>query len=329
MTTSSIQLSRLPPPDVVEPIDFEDLYAQAQVLLKQFWPAFDASVESEPVTACLQVIAYIAMGLRQRVNDAARACFLATAKKADLDNLGAYFGVERLVIVPADPQHAIEEVLEEDDDFRDRITLAPSSFSVAGPEAAYVFHARSASGDVLDASATSPEPSDIRALVLDVLASHGAPPALVDAMTAALDGAAWPGDVFVSVLSRKGDGTASQELLDTVAATVGANDKRPMTDHVMVQSAEIVPYAIKASLWSFAGPDPDIAMAAAREKLDAYVADSRRLGRDITLSGIYASLQVAGIQNVDLVEPAANVVVGNTQAAHCEGIKLTYGGIGD
>lgn len=326
--TSAIQLSKLPPPDVVETLDFEALYDQAKAKLLELWPTFNADVESEPANAILQVLAYIAIGLRQRVNDAARACFLATAKKNDLDNLGALLGVQRLTLVPAQPELDIAAVMESDDDYRDRITLAPASFSVAGPADAYVYHARSASGDVLDASATSPEPEDIKALVASVLVANGATQALQEAMTAALEAAAWPGDVSVAVLSRNGDGTAPQALLDTVAATVSADNVRPLTDHVTVQSAEIIPFDIEATLYTFAGPDADIALSASRTSLDAYLASSRRLGRDITLSGIYAALQVAGIQNVKLASPTATIVVGDTQAAYCRTITLNYGGIG-
>lgn len=326
--TSAIQLSKLPPPDVVETLDFEALYQQAQAKLLELWPTFTADVESEPANAILQVLAYIAMGLRQRVNDAARACFLATAKKNDLDNLGALLGVQRLTLVAAQPELDIAAVMESDDDYRDRITLAPASFSVAGPADAYVYHARSASGDVLDASATSPEPEDIKTLVASTLVAHGATQALQDALAAALDAATWPGDVSVAVLSRNGDGTAPQSLLDTVAATVSADNVRPLTDHVTVQSAEIIAFDIEATLYTFAGPDADIALAASRTSLDAYLASSRRLGRDITLSGIYAALQVAGIQNVELASPTATIVVGDTQAAYCRSITLHYGGIG-
>lgn len=326
--TSAIQLSKLPPPDVVETLDFEALYHQAQAKLLELWPTFTADVESEPANAILQVLAYIAMGLRQRVNDAARACFLATAKKNDLDNLGALLGVQRLTLVPAQPELDIAAVMESDDDYRDRITLAPASFSVAGPADAYVYHARSASGDVLDASATSPDPDDIKALIANVLAANGATQALQETMAAALDAATWPGDVSVAVLSRNGDGTAPQALLDTVAATVSADNVRPLTDHVTVQSAEIIPFDIEATLYTFAGPDADIALAASRTSLDDYLDSSRRLGRDITLSGIYAALQVAGIQNVELASPTATIVVGDTQAAYCRSITLNYGGIG-
>lgn len=324
-----IQLSRLPPPDVVENIAFEALYADAAADLKARWDKFNPAQESSPLAKVLQSIVYVAMGLRQRINDASRAVMLAQAKGKDLDNLGALLGVLRLVITPADPENGLPDpVMEEDDDYRERITLAPSSFSVAGPEAAYRFHARSASGAVLDASATSPEPDDIKALVLGVLAQHSAAAELVDAMTVALDTATWPGDVIVSVLSRDDDGTAPPELLDTVAATVSAESVRPLTDHVIVQSAEILKFDVKAKLWTFAGPDSDVALAAARAGLDAYLADSRRLGRDITLSGLYASLQVAGIQNVVLEAPTATIVVGDTQAAYCQSIELEYEGVG-
>lgn len=39
----------------------------------------------------------------QRVNDAVRAVFLASVQKADLDQIGAAFNVERMEIVPANP----------------------------------------------------------------------------------------------------------------------------------------------------------------------------------------------------------------------------------
>ncbi|WP_036129249.1 baseplate assembly protein [Luteibacter mycovicinus] len=294
--TDAIQLSKLPPPDVVETLDFETLYAAAKAKFKELKPDFNIDLESSSPAKILQVFAYVAMNLRQHVNDASRANMLAQATGSNLDNLAALLGVLRLVITPADPANGIPDaVMESDDDFRDRITLAPASFSVAGPEAAYEFHARSASGDVLDASATSPQ----------------------------------PGYVVVSVLSRTDDGTASAALLNTVNATVSAENVRPLTDFVTVQSAEIVPFALQARLWSFAGPDSSVALAAAAANLDAYLAASRRLGRDITLSALYAALQVPGIQNVIIDSPAATIVVSDTQAAYCTGKQLTYEGIGE
>jgi phage-related baseplate assembly protein len=292
--SDAIQLSKLPPPDVVEVLSFEQYYAEAKGRLKALYPAWDADVESDPINKLLQVLAYVVMQERAKKNDDARAAYLATAKRADLDNWAANLSVTRLTITPAVPEQDIPAVMESDDDLRDRCTLAPSSYSVAGPDAAYVFHARSASGLVLDAKTTSPSPSV----------------------------------VVVSVMSRDGDGTASAELLATVDEFVSAAKVRPLTDQVIVQSAEIVPFSIEATLWTFAGPDADVALANARAGLDAYLADSRKLGRDITLSGLYAALQVAGIQNVELVSPTASIVIDDTQAGYCESVTINYGGIG-
>jgi len=338
--TSAIQLDRLPPPDVVEPLNFETILSQGKTLFQQLWeaqrkadvtlPAIDLDRESEPVVKQLQLTAYVALGLRQRVNDSARANLLATAKGTDLDNLGAFFGVKRLTLREARPELGLAAVYELDDDYRERITLAPASFSVAGPEAAYVFHARSASGDVLDASAISPKPDDIRAIVLGVLASRRATAELITDMTRALDTATWPGEVIVSVLSRHGDGQADAALIEAVEARVNDDGVRPLTDFVTVKSAEIVRFKVRAKLSYYAGPDPTVAMAAARRQLDTYLAESRRLRRSIARSGLFASLHAAGIQKVELLEPLADIDISSTQAAYCDpsDIELEDGGIG-
>jgi phage-related baseplate assembly protein len=289
----SIQLDKLPPPDVVEKLNAETIYAIAKDKLKAAWPAFNADVESDPINKLLQVLAYIVMMERQRKNDDARACFLATATKADLDNWAANLGTERLLISPAIPEKGIAAIYESDDDLRDRCRLAPDGFSVAGPDSAYEFLARSASGEVLSAKVSSPS----------------------------------PGRVVISLLSREGDGSASPELIAKVQAALSARTRRPLGDAVTVKSADIVAYELRAILWCYEGPDPDIAMDAARKSLAAYLKESRKVGRDITLSGIYAALKVAGIQDVELLAPLANIVVDNTQAAFCREPVITYGGI--
>jgi phage-related baseplate assembly protein len=50
-------------------------------------------------------------------------------------------------------------------------------------------------------------------------------------MTAALDGATWPGTVLISLLSSLGDGTASDAEIEAVEMAVAENeDVRPLTD---------------------------------------------------------------------------------------------------
>ena len=294
---SAIDLSLLPVPDVVETLDFEAILAAMKADLAARAPEMAAvlALESEPVVKLLEVVAYWVVLGRARVNDAAEAVMLARATGADLDNLAALFGVVRLVISPGNPSAIppVPPTLESDADLRRRAQLALEGFSTAGPEGAYVFHALSASADVLDASAVSPS----------------------------------PGDVLVTVLSRTGSGAAPAPLLATVAAALNAEDVRPLCDNVVVQSAAIVNYAITATLHFYAGPDSAVVMTAAQAAATAYAAAQHRLGRDVTLSGLFAALHQPGVQRVVLAAPAATLTIGSAQASWCTGITLTNGGI--
>jgi len=292
-TSSAVDLSALPPPDLVPQSDFEARLAAKIARLITTLPAFDALVESDPAIKLLESDSYDEQLLAQACNDAARQMLLAFAAGANLDQLGALLGVVRLELTPADPETGAAAVMESDSEFRARILLAPHSFSVAGPERAYVYHALSASSDVLDASATSPT----------------------------------PGQVVVSVLSRTGDGTAPAGTLAAVEAVLTDDEVRPLTDEVIVQSADIVSFAIEANIWLYAGPDPNLIVEAAEASLDAYLSKARRLGRDIPRSAIIAAIHVAGVQRVEIVSPAADQVMTMLQAAWCDDITLTYAGV--
>lgn len=292
---TGVDLSRLPAPQVIEPLDFETILAQSLAQFQVYFPDFDATVESDPVVKLIQLFAYRELVLRQRLNDAARAVMPAFATGADLDALGALFGVERFILVEADPEAGIAEVLESDADFRRRMVLAPEGFSVAGPVGAYIFHSLSADSEVLDASAVSPD----------------------------------PGEVVVTVLARSGDGTPAPEVLAAVEARLNADNVRPLTDLVTVQAATIVPFAIEAELKLLAGPDSSVVLATAAARLDAHLAAVRRLGRDITRAGIIAALCPEGVQNVLLSSPAADIVMGSDEAGHCTGIDIVNAGIAE
>lgn len=325
---TAVDLSRLPAPDVVETLDFDTLFADAVTRMKAEMPEFEAR-ESDPSTKNLLVIAYVAQLLRQRVNDAARAVMPAFSTRGDLDNLAAAFGITRYELEPADPQTGTEAAMESDTDFRRRMVLAPEGYSVAGPEGAYIFHALSGDSRVLDASATGPKPDDIKALVLSILAQHDAASSLVAAMTIALDTAKWPGQVDVALLSRDGDGTADADLVATVSAYLSADTRRPLTDYVVVKSADIISYAVIATLTLFSGPDAGVVLARAQANVETYVADCHRIGRDVTLSGLYAALHVEGVQKVDLTSPPADIPITRSQAPWCSDISLSIAGNGE
>lgn len=296
---TAVDLSKLPFPDAVEEISFEDLLAAYIADLQARDPAFTALLESDPAYKVMEVCAYREMLLRQRVNEAIKGVTLAYAENADLDQIAANYNVQRLVITPEDPDTVppTPAVMESDADLRRRVQLSFEGFSTAGPEGAYIFHTLGADARVLDAAAYGPPET--------------------------------PGVVRVAVLSREGAGTAPPDLLAAVDATLSAEDVRPLTDQVTVESAVIVNYAVDAELTLYSGPDSEVVAAAAQAALEAYVADNHRLGRDVTLSGIYAALHQEGVQNVELTTPTANVVAAWNQATNCTGITITAVGVGE
>ncbi|ELS7458664.1 baseplate assembly protein [Salmonella enterica] len=298
---ATVDLSLLPVPDVVEELDYETILAERIATLISLYPedqqeavARTLALESEPVVKLLQENAYREVIWRQRVNEAARAVMLAYAIDSDLDNIGANFNVERLVVTPADdttiPPTPAE--MELDADYRLRIQQAFEGMSVAGSTGAYEFHGRSADGRVADISVISPSPAC----------------------------------VTISVLSRENNGAESDELLSIVRNALNAEDVRPVADRVTVQSAQIVDYQISATLFIYPGPESEPVRAAAEAKLKTYISAQHRLGRDIRLSAIYAALHVEGVQRVELAAPVADIVLDKTQASFCTDYQIVIGG---
>ena len=294
MSTTAVNLSGLPMPAAVESLNIEQIIAELKAELIALAPELesDLQLESDPLVKLIQVFALREFALRQRINDASRANMLAYAVGSDLDHRGADWGLTRLVVSPADPATGAAAVMESDEDFRERILLAPEALSVAGPEGAYRSLARNASGEVLDASCTSPS----------------------------------EGVVSVNVLARNATGVPTQALLDVVKAAVSAGDKRPLTDHVLVNAAEVLTYAVEARLTTFPGPDAGVVLSEARARLDAFLAQSFRLGRDVKRNKLVGILEGEGIEDVELISPAANILVSPLQAARCTGVTITHAG---
>ncbi|MDG6881056.1 Uncharacterized homolog of phage Mu protein gp47 [Phocoenobacter uteri] len=292
-----VDLSKLPAPNVLEELDFETLFAERKehfiALFKQDEQAYwrnRLQFESDPVTKLLEENAYLQMLEIARINNAAKATMLAYATGADLDVIGGNFNVQRKVIVQADDSVSppIQQVLESDTDFRLRIQLAFEGMSVAGPRASYVFHALSAHHQVADVSVQSPNPAE----------------------------------VVVSILSTEGNGTASSEILTAVNLALNDDNVRPIGDRVIVKSAEIVAYQIQATIYLYRSPDSEIVKNQAINSLQQFVKERRRMGRDISLSGIYATLQVEGVQRVVLNTPSTDLILTPNQAGYCTNITI-------
>ncbi|ASQ17393.1 baseplate J/gp47 family protein [Enterobacter cloacae] len=290
-----INLSALAVPDAIVVPDATDIFNRWLARLRELDPEFDALVESDPAYKQGEINAYQLTLAFQRVNDAVRAVFLASARGADLSQVGAAFNVSRLVIDPGDQDAVppVEPVYESDDAFRERIQLSWAQMNTAGARNAYRFYAKSADNDVLDADAFGPE-------------THGR-----------------PGEVDVYVLSRTGDGAAGGVLLDAVRRTLSADDVRPLTDFVSVKSAEIVRYTVTAELEIPDGPDAQTVLNNATDVLRAYTLLSRRIKSVVPLSAIYAALQQPGVIRVKLISPVDDLETDAGKAPWCTTINVT------
>lgn len=292
-----VDLSKLDAPKVLEDLDFESLLADRKAEFialfpqdeRAFWQA-RLNLESEPITKLLQEVVYLQLIERNRINNAAKATMLAYASGSDLDVIAANYNVKRQVIQEANNNVTpkIPEILEDDTSLRLRTQLAFEGLSVAGPRSAYIFHALSAHPDVADVSVVSPQPAN----------------------------------VTVTILSRNGQGEANENLLNVVRAKLNDDDIRPIGDRVIVQSAVIQSYEIRAKLHLYRGPEYEPIKAAALKKLTAYTKEKHRLGRDISLSGIYAALHLEGVQRVELISPTADIVLPSSKSAYCTAINL-------
>lgn len=299
----SIDLSLVPAPALIDPLDYEAILTARKAALIALWPEADRpaleatlAIESEALTLFLEESAYRELLLRARINDAARAVMLAYAAGTDLDQIGANYGVARLTLTPANPSAVppVAAVMEADVDYRARILLSLAALSVAGPEDAYLYHAQSADSRVAHVTAQSPT----------------------------------PGEVLITVLGRDGDGTPPADLLTAVATALSAKAVRPLTDHVTVQAPSIVPFAVTATLSTYPGPDAAVVLAQAQAELADYLASVRKIGYDITLSGIYGALQRPGVHRVTLTSPTADIVIDDSSAGHCTGTTLTLASTG-
>ena len=177
---------------------------------------------------------------------------------------------------------------ESDANFRRRVQLAPEGFSTAGPAGAYEFHARSVSTSILDVTVDEPAPGTVHVYIMQDIAAK----------------------------------PISAALIAEVKAALSDDQIRPLTDLVDVKAAILVDYDIDAQLTIADGPDSQTVLNAAIEGANIYVAKRKRFGANITRSGLLAAIHVAGVENVDLVSPAADIAIPATSVAWLTGLAV-------
>lgn len=146
--------------NILELLNYEDINKRLQTDFVALMPEDQRldwgntlMLESEPITKLIELIAYLEVILRNRVNAAARANLLAFATDKDLDRLADFYGVVRFDN-------------ESDGKFKERIVARIQGSSTAGPLAHYRYHAMNASPLVDEVVITSPRAGEVSIVVL-------------------------------------------------------------------------------------------------------------------------------------------------------------------
>lgn len=194
--------------------------------------------------------------------------------------------------------------IEEDDVYRERIHNSPEKFSVAGPDGAYEFWARSASALIEDIRVVSPT----------------------------------PGDVYIYAILQEGE-IPQQELLDEIYDICNDKKIRPLTDHVFVKSPEIIKYNIDITYYVHVDNQYQLSeiSAAVEQAVNNFVIWTKsKIGRDINITELHSRLLAAGVKRATITLPTytdikegdnTKKVVDPVQLAVAENINITYGGI--
>lgn len=150
----TIDIKTLPPPAVLETLEYEAALAQAKAMLIELHPEISEviNLESDPAAKILQTIVYIEITLRAHVNDALKSNLIALATGSDLDHRAAFYGIARL------PE-------ETDDRFRLRVQLRIAALAGNGTAEQYRATALGASIDVVDAGIMQSPPGQIAVAV--------------------------------------------------------------------------------------------------------------------------------------------------------------------
>lgn len=185
---------------------------------------------------------------------------------------------------------------ESDSDLAERIYLAPSGYSVAGPADAYVYHAKNYSAAIGDVVATSDQAA---------------------------------GTVDVVFLLDDGS-TPTEDLIEGLEEYLQDENIRPMTDLVTVNAPTEVDYSINFGYY-INKSDSNNAVAiqtAVTAAVETYQTWQRVIGRDVNPSKLVELVMAAGAKRVELTAPTF-VAIGSTAVSAIDQVAITYKGLED
>lgn len=189
-----------------------------------------------------------------------------------------------------------------DDEYYELMRDSMDAFSCAGARGGYIYWAKQVSTEIADVVANSPTPGVVKIYVL-----------------------------------MEGGALAGEEMKSKVLAACSEDTKRPLTDHVFVEDAEVVPYDINFTYYLQTGRTKSAAeiAAAVNAAVEQYKAwQCEKLGRDIKPDELREYLYHTGIKRIELTAPAFTALRDGRdkkvpQVARIGTVTITNGGYED
>lgn len=189
-----------------------------------------------------------------------------------------------------------------DEEYFELLRASKDSYSTAGPEGAYIYFAKQVSAQIADVVANSPSEGQVNIYVL------------------------------------MADGTiAGTEIKNAVYAACNDKHVRPLTDYLVVEDPETVPYDIEFTYYisrntALSASEIEEAVGAAVDKYIAWQCE--KFGRDINPDELRQYVKAAGVKRIELVSPDFTALrdgKDNTvpQIAAINSITITSGGYED
>lgn len=186
---------------------------------------------------------------------------------------------------------------ESDTALSERVYLAPSEYSTAGPEDSYIYHAKAYNPAIGDVVATS---------------NHEA------------------GEVNIVFIMADGS-TPTSAVISGLLEYLSDDSIRPMTDVVTVAAPAEVEYTINLTYYINRSDSAQAVtiQSAVETAVGNYITWQRRIGRDINPSKLTALIIVAGAKRVELTAPAYTAIDATSISALSGDAVVNYGGLED
>ena len=316
---ASLDLSQIPPPKVLQDVDYDTVLDTTRANFLQRDPNYISIIEADPGYLILEEMAYRIIKLMKKINNDAAAVLITHATGSDLDNAGARFSLQRMTN-------------ETDDDFRNRIALRLETIVAGSIEWYRQYIIGLTVTEITGAENIVEEvPTPITSTVKDAQVEVTPNPSYDDNKPQSETNLPEiPGSINIYIQSSQWlnpltnfltQVTPSARMLQTVKNHINAQGqneadadnlkaaklRRFLGDTVNVLPAQVHPYVFCATIHVAQGLDHFEVLKDIQERARAFVIENEKVGLRIPLSAFYKVLNTDQVTEAVVMHPQGNI----------------------